>query len=91
MLTTSESINARKRKIAVEQYGPDQMATKKIKSGQVWHRDSVNSNEKNDEYAKTAQKKKKKKGRKKNKNQYDQIDNFKLRRRTETPSKDVNI
>lgn len=89
LLTTSESINARNRKITIDD-GSDPNASKKIKSGQVWNRNSVNSNEKNDEYVKTAQKKKKK-GRKKNKNQYDPTDHFKLRSRTETPSKDVNI
>lgn len=89
LLTTSESINARNRKIAIDD-GTDPNTSKKIKSGQVWNRNSINSNEKNEEYAKTAQKKKKK-GRKKNKNQYDPTDNFKLRSRTETPSKEVNI
>lgn len=91
LLTTSESINARNRKLTIDDYGSDQVVGNKITSGQVWNRNSLNSNEKIEEYAKTAQKKKKKKNRKKNKNQYDATDNFKIRSRTETPSKDVNI
>lgn len=91
LLTTSESINARNRKIAVEDYGSDRETKKKMKPGQGWKGICVNSDDKEEDHAKTAQKKKKKKGRKKNKNQYDQIDNFKLRSRTETPSKEVSI